>query len=396
MMVSSLFILLIGTSLLIGRINGKRISLIPLTIAQRSTAQVLSSAFIASSTIAAAAATTTASTPTPSLAKQLNDQIYTKSQFNLPPSLTTYPSNFAGIWTANYKYVDASFTTDIPLKELSSDVNVAGFRKYSVAFVPDIGADFITNVQFKRGPGDSSNSVVEDRQFNLINTLQSVNKATVDGMVYEPDKNANRLSLKYTDPRGTGKIELFSNYRSQGMINKATYPESLFATYGSRSGLTTSSNAQSGTSTSTSTSTNIGTGTNTGCGCGAGSGCTCGSITMADLAGGGYRTFESMRQVSVRTINGQQASEIYCDYGLECAYYPLMSRVGAGGGTGSGTESGTESGGSGGDSAGAGAVDTMLATVKIFSYLIPQDGLYFSRPEKPVGVFLYAVVMRRV
>ena len=134
-MVSSVLTFIIGTCLLIDSVNGKRISLIPRTIAQRSTAQVLSSAFVASTTIAAAAAIVPAATSTPSLAKQLDDQLYTKSQFNLPPSLTTYPSSFAGIWSATYKFVDASFTTDIPLKQLSSDVNVAGFRKYSVVQV---------------------------------------------------------------------------------------------------------------------------------------------------------------------------------------------------------------------------------------------------------------------
>ncbi len=378
-MVSYLLAFTSGMSLLVGSTSGQKKSPIPLSIAKRSTAQLASSMFIASSTVAVATAAVAAPT-TPSLAIQLDDKLYTKSQFNLPPSLATYPSSFAGIWEATYKFVDASFTTDIPLKQLSTDVNVAGFRKYSVAFAPDIGADFVTNVQFKLSPG-SDTSVVEDRQFNLINALQSVNKATVDQVVYEPDKNANRLSLKYTDPRGTGKIELFSNSRSQGMVDRSTFPASLFATYrrpGQQSPAATANKPTYGSTTDPTADSSLSTPPGTGTGSGPGP-----SFTSADLAGDGYRTFETLRQVTVRSINGQQASEIYCDYGLECVYYPLSSATGGG------------SGSDGSDVSGGG-VDSMLATVKIFSYLIPQDGLYFTRAEKPVGVFLYAVAMRRV
>ena len=289
------------------------------------TAATVMTAATAAATAAGNVPITTSQSPVLSV-DDLDKQEYAKSPFNIPPSEMYFPPFLSGLWTAEFRFVDAVFTRQIPLKQLSSDVNVAGFRKYSVSFFPDLGADFTTNLQWKvRSGGDGVGYAVEDRVFNLANTLRVVNGAAVDNVEYDPQQNPNRCSLRYTDSRSTGKLELFTNSRQQqqSLMPETTFPAALFATY-RPSAPVTSANVRSA-----------------------------------------CRTFESFRQSSVRAITGQRASQVIVDYGLEWRFFEM----------------------DGGD---------VLGTARIVSYLQPQDSLYFIRPEKPVGMFLYAVAMKKV
>lgn len=72
--------------------------------------------------------------PTHVLAKVLDknecdNNIYKKSIFNIPPKPFTFPSYFEGNWRSSFSFVDAKFTNQFSMKELSDDVNIAGFRK---------------------------------------------------------------------------------------------------------------------------------------------------------------------------------------------------------------------------------------------------------------------------
>ena len=300
---------------------------------------ILTSLFLSASQ-AKAQDTTTILSPY-SLSAQLTNPQFTKNLFNIPPNVATYPSSFMGLWASQFKFVDAKFVPSIPIKELASDVNVAGFRKYSVAYLPDIGKDFSCTLQFKNG----MKGIVEDRITDLATILQSVNAATVVDADYDPQSNPNRCSLKYTDPRSTGRIELFTNYREQTLLPKTTFPTPLFVSYQSPSPL-----SSDGVVTKTSPSSSRALSTN-------------------DLTDDGYRTFESLRQVTTRIVNGQRASQTTCDYALESKYYPVGDKE-------------------------------MVGTLTLASYLLPISdkglGQGLGLSDKPVGVFLYAFGMTKI
>ena len=285
--------------------------------------------------------------PSPfSLSSQLTNPQFTKNLINLPPGVATYPSSFTGLWSTEYKFIDAKFVASIPMKELASDVNVAGFRKYSVAFLPDIGKDFSCTLQFKNGV----KGIVEDRITNLVTILQAVNTATVVDVDYDPQSNPNRCSLKYTDPRSTGRIELFTNYREQSLLPMATFPAPLFASYQSPVPSGNTGNSDSVTTTASLSSSKRG-------------------LSTKDVIDDGYRTFESLRQVTTRSINGQRASQTICDYALEAKYFPVGDKE-------------------------------MVGTLTLASYLLPLSdtglGQGLGLSDKPVGVFLYAFGMTKI
>ena len=240
------------------------------------------------------------SLPRPCVAKSLvanecDDPVYAKSVFNMPPGVMVFPDYFEGTWVTKFSFTDAKFTQQFTMDELSKDVNVAGFRKYGVAYMPDIGSNFACNLRYIMQSG----KVLEDRSFNLINILQSATTGIADSVEYDAKSNANRCSVKYHDSKGSGQQELFTNYRKSGKN-----PD------------------------------------------------------------GSFGTVEDIRQSTVRTKVGQRASQTIVDYGLEWNFLMISPT-------------------------------SILASLKIISYLMPQDNLYFARPEKPVGIFLYNIEMTK-
>lgn len=228
-------------------------------------------------------------------ANECDNEMYKKSIFNIPPKAFNFPDYFEGTWKSSFTFVEAKFTNQFTMKELSSDVNVAGFRKYGVAYMPDIGANFDCDLMYSKRSGQ----VLEDRDFNLKSILQSATQGIADEVEYDLKKDANRCSVKYHDSKGSGKMELFTNYRKQ-----ETLPD------------------------------------------------------------GSFHTVENVRQSTVRVKIQQRASQTIVDYGLD--WNLLMTSAGV-----------------------------MSGTLKIISYLMPQDNLYFTRPEKPVGIFLYDLKMSK-
>lgn len=229
-------------------------------------------------------------------ATECDNPTYKKSIFNIPPGPIIFPDYLEGTWVTKFQFEDAKFTDQFTMKELSADVNVAGFRKYGVAYMPDIGANFECSLRYTK----QARKVLEDRVFNLRSILQSATQASADEIEYDMVKDANRCSIKYHDSKGSGKQELFTNYRKQ-----ETLPD------------------------------------------------------------GTFHTVENIRQSTTRVKIQQRASQTIVDYGLEWNF--LMTGPGI-----------------------------MTGTLKIISYLMPQDNLYFTRPEKPVGVFLYNIKMSKM
>lgn len=86
----------------------------------------------------------------PSIIQQskLDDQTYRKPIFNLPPSEQEFPSYYKGLWDCEYRYSSAEFSDKVQFQSLQRDPNVAGFRKFSVAYMPDIGKDVKTTSKY--------------------------------------------------------------------------------------------------------------------------------------------------------------------------------------------------------------------------------------------------------
>ena len=148
----------------------------------------------------------------------LSDTSLKKTLFNIPPRQTVYPSNFDGVWSSSLNFEGAKFCNDIPFASISENVNVAGFRKYSIAQISDIGSD-INNLKRKWIRSDRGD-IVEDVNFNLKSSISKIMdkyQAEVDNLDYQPKKDPNRCSLTYHDVKGSGKIELFTNSRSNSL-----------------------------------------------------------------------------------------------------------------------------------------------------------------------------------
>lgn len=248
------------------------------------------------------------SSPMPA-ASILEDVKYKRSLFNLPPSEMTYPDYFQGDWNVNYVFDGAGFTSKIPFDQIARDPNIAGFRKYSVAYMTDIGKDVQTTMRFKKRSTDGL--IVDDLEYNLksmIETQQSDNNCKVFDLLYEPSKNPNRLGFKYSDNKGNGIIEIFVNDRKKNVEDNKFY-----------------------------------------------------SIT-------------SLRQSSVRRRedkdqNQQQqqqyaASQILCDYAIELSLTKTND-------------------------------NEQNGFFRIFSFLNPQDSLYFISSDNPVAFFQYKISLRK-
>lgn len=273
----------------------------------------------------------------------LEYEIYAKPIFNIPPTPLIYPDYFAGTYQAELTFQNGYFTPYIPFSDLSQDANIAGFRRYSVAFVPDIGSN-AKNALIKFRPSKDSSSassnslsVIEDRSTNvlsLFNAFSGQFSTEVDSIIYDEKKNCNRLSLQYHNPASTGKIELFTN---------------------SRSLIVTSPADSSGATTPL------------------------------------VRTLEHIRQSAVRQKSGQRASQTIVDYAIEWSLSPTSltsSRSDATDITASDISKNSITSKT--------IPSDFIGTFRIFSYLQPQDELYFKRPVKPVAVFVYNAVLKRL
>ena len=275
------------------------------------------------------------STPKPSLAagspqfddKLLDSDTYSKPLFNLPPTEFHYPNYFEGIWKTNLSFLNAKFTSTIPFSQLAKDVNIAGFRRYGVLFVPDVGSniDNNNNVYLQYKPDKSNGYIVEDRISNVASLFKGFTQSfntDIDTIIYDTDMNPNRMSVTFHDPNATGRIELFTNSR-----NMQVYTDN-------------SSNSNKSTVT----------------------------------------TLEYVRQSTVRQKSDQRASQTIVDYAIEWTLSPSSSSSPSSPSPLSETET----------------INRMEGTLKILSYVQPQDELYFIRPNKPVAVYTYNVILNKV
>ena len=159
--------------------------------------------------------------------------LFKKSLFNKPPGLLQFPAWMEGEWDAAFTFVGADFpssvpptgsgggtgasTKIIPKASITADTTLPGFRRLSIAMVPDVGKPHRFRLRFQGREDDGGARVEEDRAFNLKEALESeVGKGAVAGISYDGDKNPNRITINLLPQAAVNaqKIELFCNARA--------------------------------------------------------------------------------------------------------------------------------------------------------------------------------------
>ena len=146
---------------------------------------------------------------------------FQKKLFQKPPGLLAYPAWMEGEWQVGCNFIGADFPASatkaspyVPKDRIVSDTGLPGFRRLSIAMVPDVGKDHAFRMRFVSKDGGR---VEEDKPYNLKQALESeLGKAAVTTIEYNPDKNPNRASLNLLPGASPNaqRIELFWNARS--------------------------------------------------------------------------------------------------------------------------------------------------------------------------------------
>lgn len=160
--------------------------------------------------------------PAPAAAAHAVDYtLFKKQLFNTPPGLLQFPPWMEGEWDAAFTFVGADFPSSVPPKaipkdRITADTSLPGFRRLSIAMVPDVGKPHAFRMRFESKEDEGAQRVEEDRSYNLKEALESeVGKGAVTSIDYNPSKNPNRLTINLL-PQATAnaqKIELFCNSR---------------------------------------------------------------------------------------------------------------------------------------------------------------------------------------
>jgi hypothetical protein len=175
----------------------------------------------------AALVSTTAAAPA-AAGHQIDYSAFKKSLFNTPPGLLQFPPWMEGEWDAAFSFVGADFPSSassssssqasvIPKDRIVADTSLPGFRRLSIAMVPDVGKPHSFRMRFRAREDEGARRVEEDRAFNLKNALESeVGKGAVASVDYNPDRNPNRLTINLLPQAAVNaqKIELFCNARA--------------------------------------------------------------------------------------------------------------------------------------------------------------------------------------
>jgi hypothetical protein len=165
---------------------------------------------------------------------QVDYTLFKKSLFNTPPGLLQFPGWMEGEWDATLTFVGADFPSStaapaagsggtgkqpsiIPKSQIVADTTLPGFRRLSIAMVPDVGKPHSFKMRFLRREDEGAARVEEDRAFNLKAALESeVGRGAVASIDYNPGKNPNRLTINLLPQAAVNaqKIDLFCNARA--------------------------------------------------------------------------------------------------------------------------------------------------------------------------------------
>lgn len=117
----------------------------------------------------------------------------------------------------------------IPKDAIIDDTSLPGFRRLSVAMIPDVGETPVKHrLRFRRIEDEGASRVEEDRAFNLKQALEAeLGRGAVTSLDYDPGDNPNRLSLALLPgvTPNARRIELFWNSRASIGPNAADSSE---------------------------------------------------------------------------------------------------------------------------------------------------------------------------
>jgi hypothetical protein len=143
------------------------------------------------------------------------------SVFNTPPAAQVYPPFLRGNWDVTMSFRGYLFpSTKIPKEKLTSNVNVPGFQKCSIAQTCDVGLD-----QVKYNMIIDPVTGFEDRVNNIQSSINAhLSFQAVEDVVYDAKANPNRISIDFAKykTRNAERIELFCNARESELVSNAS------------------------------------------------------------------------------------------------------------------------------------------------------------------------------
>mmetsp|Transcript_1928 Transcript_1928/g.5129 ORF Transcript_1928/g.5129 Transcript_1928/m.5129 type:complete len:342 (-) Transcript_1928:299-1324(-) len=146
------------------------------------------------------------------------------SIFNIPPSKQVYPQFMRGSWNVTLQYSGYIFPSQkIPRSRLTTNAQVPGFQKCSIAALSDVGKEV---VHYTLDIDETTG--LEDRGKSLITSIDDhLGYQAVNEVLYNPKTNANRLSVVFYEYKTTNaeRIELFCNGRESELISPPSSDE---------------------------------------------------------------------------------------------------------------------------------------------------------------------------
>jgi hypothetical protein len=131
-----------------------------------------------------------------------------------------------GEWNISMKFAGYLFPSKtIPKDQVTSNVNIPGFQKCSIAAIGDVGRELtVHRMKIFEKTG------LEDRAFNFESTINAhLGYAAVNKVAYDPT-SPNRVSIEFVKSRtrNAERIELFCNARESELVpNPAPGRENL-------------------------------------------------------------------------------------------------------------------------------------------------------------------------
>ena len=139
------------------------------------------------------------------------------SVFNIPPGTQVYPQFMRGSWNVTLQYSGYIFPSQkIPRSRLTTNAQVPGFQKCSIAALSDVGKEV---VHYKMEIDEATG--LEDRKTSLGTSVDDhLGYSAVQEVLYNPKANPNRLSIVFYGYKTTNaeRIELFCNGRESELI----------------------------------------------------------------------------------------------------------------------------------------------------------------------------------
>jgi len=148
----------------------------------------------------------------PSLSQRIEERKLKNSVFNVPPKEMRYPEWMAGTWDVTSHFKGYSFPSRVPKGNIVKNVNIPGFQKLSLIYLPDVGK---TPTQYQKRFSEADGHVVEDRAFNIRSVVEGY---LGDGLIDQVEYNRNEpnrctVAFKKLATLNAERIELFTNSR---------------------------------------------------------------------------------------------------------------------------------------------------------------------------------------